>query len=98
MKIQIGQPLKLQVLWYDRVPEPPRSVTHDGEVVGWRDSQVLIRVRDYAVLRFWKRTGLEVGNPDNQRRGFSVDLSQITESARPEPGSNGIPIAIDTDA
>lgn len=96
MKLEIGHPLKLEVLWYDRVPEPPRSITYDGEVVGWRQAQVIVRIKDYAVVRFWKRNGMEVGNPDYHRRGFSVDLSKAAE--RPAPGPEGIPIAIDTDA
>jgi hypothetical protein len=76
--LKIGQGLKVTVYWYDHVPEPPRSIEHEGEVVGWRRSQLIVRVRDYAVVRFWKRTGLEVGNSDHARRGFRVDLSEIT--------------------
>lgn len=96
--LQIGQPLKCEVVWYDQVPVPPRNIVHDGEVIGWRDSQLIVRVKDYAVIRFWKRNGLEVGNPDHVRRGFRVDISALNNSTRPAPGPAGIPIAIDTDA
>jgi hypothetical protein len=96
-KLEITRPLKVAVHWYDRVPEPQRNTTHEGEVVGWRDSQVIVRVIDYAVIRFWKQTGLEVGNPDHARRGFRLDLSEVTESLRPAPGVE-VPLAIDTDA
>jgi hypothetical protein len=41
---------------------------------------------------------VEVGNPDHQRRGFSLDVSQLNDSTRPEPGPQGVPVAIDTDA
>jgi len=84
-KMQIGNGLKLDVTWYDIVPEPARSVIHEGEVIGWRQSQVIIRVKDYSVLRFWKTTGLEVGNADHERRGFRVDLSALAESLKPPP-------------
>jgi hypothetical protein len=81
----IGNGLKIDVTWYDLVPEPPRSVTHEGEIIGWRGSQVIIRVKEYSVLRFWKLSGLEVGNSDHQRRGFRVDLSALAESLKPPP-------------
>ena len=96
-KIQIGNSLKISVHWYDRVPEPPRNALHEGEIIGWRDSQVIVRVKEYAVIRFWKETGLEVGNPDHGRRGFRVDLSELAESIKPSPGIE-VPIALDTDA
>jgi hypothetical protein len=93
-KLEIGQPLHIEVVWYDQVPEPARKTIYDGEVIGWRAAQVIVRIRDYAVCRFWKKTGLEVGNPDHVRRGFRVDLSKLD-------GNNSgvdIPIATDTDA
>ena len=96
-KLEIGHPLKIAVHWYDRVPEPPRNTSYDGEVIGWRESQVIVRVPEYAVIRFWKQTGLEVGNPDHQRRGFRVDLSELEDSLKPAPGIE-VPMAIDTDA
>ncbi len=80
--LQIGHALELTVQWYDRVPEPPKAVDYQGEVIGWRDAQVIVRVRDYAILRFWKRTGREVGNPDHQRRGFSINVKELV----PPPG------------
>lgn len=85
-KMEIGNGLKIDVQWYDIVPEPPRSVAYEGEIIGWRESQVIVRVKEYTVLRFWKTTGLEVGNSDHQRRGFKVDLSALTESLKPAPG------------
>lgn len=75
--MMIGQPLEVTVLWYDKVPEPPLEKVYKGEVVGWRNSQVIIRVKEYAVIRFWKKTGLEVGNPDCIRRGFQVVLADL---------------------
>jgi hypothetical protein len=94
-KLEIGHPLKIAVYWYDRVPAAERNTTYEGEVVGWRDSQLIVRVPDYAVIRFWKANGLEVGNPDHERRGFRVDLSELEASIKPAPG---IEVAIDTDA
>ena len=85
-QIQIGTSLKVEVTWYDTCPVPPRDQKYEGEVIGWRDTQLIVSVKDYAVLRFWKKTGIEVGNKDHQRRGFRVDLSAITESTRPAPG------------
>ena len=96
MKLEIGKAVHLKVIWYDKVPEPAKAIEYDGEVVGWKNSQVIVRVRDYAVVRFWKRSGLEVGNPDHQRRGFSVDLSQLDNNSNSQ--GLDIPIAIDTDA
>jgi hypothetical protein len=96
-KLEIGYPLKIAVHWYDRVPEPQRNVDYEGEVVGWRESQLIVRVPDYAVIRFWKENGLEVGNPDHARRGFRVDLSELADSVKPAPGIE-VPMAVDTDA
>lgn len=93
---QIGKPLLIAVHWYDNIPEPRRHEEHEGEIIGWRASQVIVRVRDYAVIRFWKRSGLEVGNPDHPRRGFRVDLSELAASVKPDPGID-VPIAIDTE-
>jgi hypothetical protein len=94
-KLEIGHPLECVVHWYDKVPEPPREVQYDGEVVGWRDSQVIVRVKDYAVIRFWKKNGLEVGNGDPMRRGFRISVQELNNSTKPAPG---IQVAIDTDA
>ena len=85
-KPAIGQPLKIAVYWYDNVPEPPRRETYEGEILGWRGTQVIVRIKEYAVARFWKESGLEVGNPDHERRGFRVDLSELAESCKPAPG------------
>jgi len=99
--LQIGTPLRVAVYWYDRVCEPPQNVAHESEVVGWRTSQLIVRVPNYGVIRIWKRNGMEVGNPDYQRRGFRVDLSELAESVKPDGQTQdgpGIQIAIDTDA
>jgi hypothetical protein len=85
-KMQIGNGLAIDVEWYDIVPEPARSIRYEGEIIGWRETQVIIRVKEYSVLRFWKNTGLEVGNTDHARRGFKVDLSALAESLKPAPG------------
>jgi hypothetical protein len=85
-KMQIGNGLSIDVQWYDIVPEPPRSLSYEGEIIGWRETQVIIRVKEYSVLRFWKKSGLEVGNSDSARRGFKVDLSALAESLKPAPG------------
>lgn len=95
-KMKIGQPLKCVVHWYDKVPEPAKEIQYDGEVVGWRDTQVIVRVRDYAVLRFWKTSGVEVGNADHERRGFRISIEELNNSVKPAPGI--IPVAMDTDA
>ena len=100
-ELKIGQPLKVAVYWYDTVPEPPENEVYDGEVVGWRGSQMIVRVPNYAVIRFWKRNGVEVGNPDHRRRGFRVDLSALAESIQPNHQKEveiEMPVATDTDA
>jgi hypothetical protein len=81
--LRIGTSLKVEVVRYDKVPEPPREEILEGEVVGWRDSQLIVRITDYAVLRFWKKNGMEVGNRDYQRRGFRLDISSIAASSQP---------------
>jgi hypothetical protein len=88
-KLEIGHPLKCEVIWYDAVPEPPHEISYEGEVIGWRDTQVVVRVKDYAVVRFWiqkGREGREVGNLDHARRGLRIDLSSLNESVKPAPG------------
>jgi hypothetical protein len=85
-KIEIGHSLAVRIQWYDRVPEPPKTVEYEGEIIGWRDTQIIVRVKEYAVVRFWKKSGLEVGNPDHQRRGLSIDLKELAESLKPAPG------------
>jgi hypothetical protein len=82
--LQIGKSFKVEVTWYDTCPVPPRDVKHEGEVIGWRDSQIIVSVKGYAVIRFWKKNGLEVGNKDYSRRGFWIDVEAIT--ANPAPG------------
>lgn len=96
-KLEIGHPLAIDVTWYDSVPEPPKEVIYEGEVIGWRDSQLIVRVKEYAVVRFWKATGLEVGNSDHERRGLRVDLSDLAAAVKLPKGVE-VPIALDTDA
>lgn len=76
-ELEIGKALQLTVRYYDSVPEPPKEETYEGEVLGWHQSQVVVRVPGYAVLKFWKRNGLEVGNKDWVRRGFRIDVEQL---------------------
>ena len=99
-ELQIGHPLKVRIYWYDKVPEPPESEVYEAEVVGWRQSQMIVRVPNYSVIRIWKKNGLEVGNPDWRRRGFKLDLSELAESTKPnnQEISIDMPVAIDTDA
>lgn len=85
-RISIATPLKIEVVWYDRVPEPEEKGIYEGEVIGWRDTQVIVRIKEYAVIRFWKQTGLEVGNQDAERRGFRIDMDGLKESTKPPPG------------
>ena len=94
--MQIGRPLAIRVEWYDHVcTESGKAVAnYAGEIVGWRNTQVIIRVKDYAIVRFWKKSGLEVGNADYQRRGFKVDLKELEESLKPAPGV-AVEIALD---
>src|ERR1700746_2765539 len=84
-KLEIGHPLKCEVIWYDAVPEPPKETVYEGEVIGWRETQVVVRVKDYAVLRFWLKNGREVGNQDYARRGLRIDLKSLNESVKPAP-------------
>ena len=95
--IEIGHPLRVSVYWYDKVPEPPIETLYDSEVIGWRNAQMIVRVPSYSVLRFWKRSGLEVGNGDSERRGFRVDLPDLAQSLKPEIEVE-MPVATDTDA
>lgn len=99
-ELKIGQSLKVAVYWYDKVPEPPENEVYQGEVVGWRGSQMIVRVPNYAVIRVWKKNGLEVGNPDHERRGFKVDLSELAQSIKPNNQEVEVemPVATDTDA
>lgn len=100
-QLEIGHPLKVKVYWYDKVPEPPENEGYDGEVVGWKESQIVVRVPGYSVIRIWKKNGLEVGNPDWKRRGFRVDLSELAQSVKPTNNQGveiDMPVAIDTDA
>jgi hypothetical protein len=86
LKLEIGRPLKLEVIWYDQVPVPPQERRVEGEVIGWRQSQVIVRVPQYAVIRFWKASGFEVGNPAQDRRGYRIDVKALAESIKPDPG------------
>jgi hypothetical protein len=86
-KLEIGKGLKIQVTWYDKVLVPAADKKFEGEVIGWRDSQIIVSVKEYAVLRFWKRNGVEVGNKDYSRRGFSIDVDELRHAAQgPPPG------------
>jgi hypothetical protein len=91
--LQIGVPLKISVQWYDQVPEPSQLERREGEIIGWRNTMLIVRIKDYAVVRFWKRNGLEVGNKDCERRGFKVDLSDLEASIR--AAREGVEINID---
>jgi len=86
VKLEIGKPLKLEVIWYDQVPVPPQEKRIESEVIGWRESQILVRVPGYAVVRFWKKNGFEVGNPATERRGYRIDIEALAESVKPDPG------------
>ena len=88
----IGQSLKLKVLWYDKVPEPPIETEFEGEVVSWRTSQIVVRVKGYAVLRFWKRDGKEVNNKDHERRGFVLAIDQLNAKGEFQMRQLGIKI------
>lgn len=87
-RLQISTPLKVEVQWYDNVPEPPQNRAMAGEIIGWRDTQIIVRVKDYAVIRFWKSNGVEVGNEDHARRGYRIDLAAMNNSVKPAPGIN----------
>jgi hypothetical protein len=96
-KLEIGHSLSLGVHWYDHVAAGLKDADYEGEVVGWRDSQIIVRVKDYAVVRFWKKSGLEVGNADHERRGFRIDLKELEESLKPPPGVD-VSIAVEEEA
>lgn len=85
-KMEIGHPLKIEVIWYDQVPTPPEEDRVEGEIIGWRDSQVIVRVPNYAVLRFWKKNGVEVGNSAPDRRGYRIEIEALAESVKPDLG------------
>jgi len=85
--LQIAKPLRIDVVWYDRLTEPIREELHPQcEVIGWHDGSVVVRIPGYAVLKFWKKNGFEVGNPDKNRRGWRVDLANLDESVKPPKG------------
>lgn len=79
-KLEIGHPMRITATFYDNVPVPHKTEGRDGEVIGWRTSQVIVRIKDYAVVRFWKRNGREVGNPDHERRGWRIDPGELNNS------------------
>lgn len=85
-KLEIGHPLKIEVVWYDQVPTPAEEERFEGEIIGWRTSQVIVRVPGYAVIRFWKKNGSEVGNGAVDRRGYRIDVAGLAESVKPDPG------------
>jgi hypothetical protein len=39
-KLEIGQRLRVSPTWYDSVPEAPRLLIYEGQVIGYGDSQV----------------------------------------------------------
>lgn len=82
-KLEVGRPLHIEVIWYDQYTQERRI---ESEVIGWRQSQVIVRVTDYGVLRFWKKNGLEVGNRATDLRGYRIDIEALTESLKPDPG------------
>jgi hypothetical protein len=82
-KIEIGKPLTVEVSWYDKCTVPPADKKFEGEIIGWRNTQVIVSVKSYAVLRFWKKSGLEVGNKDYSRRGFSIDMEALKHILSP---------------
>ena len=82
-QLEIGHPLKVKVYWYDKVPEPPENEGYDGEVVGWKESQIVVRVPGYSVIRIWKKNGLEVGNPDWKREGFGWTYPSLPNPSNP---------------
>jgi hypothetical protein len=84
-KLEIGHALTLVVHWHDKVADPPKTLDYEGEVIEWRDRVVVVRIKDYGVLRFWKKNGLELGNRD-RRRGFAIDWRELEESLKPAPG------------
>jgi hypothetical protein len=89
-KLMIGHPLTVSVFWYDDVPVPPIKEVKEGEVIGWRESQLVVRVPGYSVLRFWKKNGVEVGNKDHERRGWRVDMEGLRYT-----GNNNEPVKLD---
>jgi len=41
-KLEIGHPLAITVTWYDSGARAPKEVFYDGEVIGCRESQVIV--------------------------------------------------------
>ena len=85
-RMEIGRPLQVEVIHYDQLPVPPIEDYLTGEIIGWRPTQIIVRVPGYAVLRFWKATGLEVGNGAHERRGYRISLDALAESTKPNLG------------
>ena len=75
---EIGKPIRIEVEWYDHCA-PGQGKTFEGEVIGWRTSQVIIAVKGYGTIRCWKRNGIEVSNRDHERRGFRIEMSSIQQ-------------------
>jgi hypothetical protein len=43
--IEIGKPLTVEVSWYDKCTVPPADKKFEGEIIGWRNTQVIVSVR-----------------------------------------------------
>jgi hypothetical protein len=92
--LQIGKPMKLVARWYDHATATGDREC-DAEVIGWKQSQVVLRIPGYGSLRFWKRSGFEVGNAAYGLRGWKIDLEELNGTKR--PSGLQVPIATDTD-
>jgi len=93
-KLEIGHPLTLVAYWHDTVADPPKTIEYEAEIIEWRDRTVVVRIKDYGVLRFAKGTGRELGNRD-RRRGFEINWTELEESLKPPPG---VDIALSVDS
>jgi hypothetical protein len=93
-QLQIGRPLKANVTWYDHATTG-QDEQCEAEVIGWRNSQIIVRIPNYGTVRFWKKNSLEVGNLGHALRGWRIELP---DSTKPDASGVDIPIPIDTDA
>jgi hypothetical protein len=84
-KLEIGHPLKLVAHWHDTVADPPKTIDYEAEIIEWRDRVVVVRIKDYGVLRFWKGTGQELGSRD-RRRAFEINWRELEDSLKSPPG------------
>ena len=96
--MMIGQPFKIRILWYDKVPEPEINKEYEGEILSWLGTQVTVRVKGYSVLRFWKRTGMEVGNKDWVRRGFFLAVEQLNPDGSEPIQKPGIAVNMEAES